>query len=179
MNSNSTFFNQFSYLARYRPVVKITRTLQQLLFVKISEITIRRKMTYLHRFYRVPGHKRHFWRRIRVQRKNLPQNPFSIRHYFVIFRWHSYLRKWFRRCGCVWTQRQTGLWGTCFFWTFASARNCVELRAVCKCEITIVKTGNSVNTTRFKQQKKLAFIYTRFNIFKNFRTFNFVSINFL
>ena len=49
---------------------------KQLLFVKISENTIRRKMTY---FHRVPDHKRHFWRWIRVQRKNLPQNSYSIR----------------------------------------------------------------------------------------------------
>ena len=66
---------------------------KQLLFVKISEITIRRKMTYFHRFHRVPEHKRHFWRRIRVQRKNLPRNPYSIRLVFVIFRWHSYFGK--------------------------------------------------------------------------------------
>ena len=65
---------------------------KQLLFVKISEITIRGKMTYFHRFHRVPEHKRHFWRRIRVQRKNLPRNPFSIRLFIVVLRWFRFCR---------------------------------------------------------------------------------------
>ena len=34
-----------------------------------------------------------FWRRIRVQRKNFPRNPFSIRRFNVVFRCCSYLRK--------------------------------------------------------------------------------------
>ena len=45
-----------------------------------------------HRFHRVLSHKRHFWRRIRNQRENLPRNPFSIRLFIVVLRWHRFCR---------------------------------------------------------------------------------------
>jgi hypothetical protein len=78
--------NPFSYVSL------ILFRSKQLLFIKISEIRICEKKTHFHSFHRVLSHKRNFWRRIRNQRENLPRNPFSIRFFIVVLRWHRFCR---------------------------------------------------------------------------------------
>ena len=43
-----------------------------------------------HRCHRVLSNKCHFWRRIRNRPENLPRNPFSIRLFNVVLRWHRF-----------------------------------------------------------------------------------------
>ena len=47
-------------------------------------------MSHFYRFHRVLERKRHFWRRIRNQRENLPRKTFFIRHFNVVLGWNSF-----------------------------------------------------------------------------------------
>ena len=74
-----------SFMSRFR--------LEQFKFVKITDFRISWKMVYFCRFNRIRTENIQISHRIRDQRKNLPQNPFSIRRFIVVFRCYSYLRK--------------------------------------------------------------------------------------
>ena len=47
-------------------------------------------MTHFYHFHRFLERKRHFWRRIRNQRENLPRKTFFIRRFNVVLRWKSF-----------------------------------------------------------------------------------------